>query len=382
MIMKCSNLSLRVIAAMLLIAGSLALPAAPLTLLEAQALLKTGLPESVQFNVLSVGMTGTAKADTKIVVSFSHRDENGVTQTGKAKIFVPSGTTGTSQLPLFYAAGYELDDANCMTHLMRGWVVVSTHAMPLNPLVRTASADIALLHRARSLSFIDDSRVFIGSGSAGGYMALMLTAETFPLAAAMPDMPVVNWGYNGAYFFEQAGKLKAFGSHKIPLLSMVANSLTPAAEVFGSDYGGETWFQHSPIGHISRITAPVSVIFSTADVLVPINQIGEKWVQPADAKLFPEGFTFDPKKLAPTAHGTQRLIESIPPDLVEVFEQRPPEGVVPFTLIPDPKKAKMVELPVSKKQWTVVIFDEGSPEPQMGHSKYFFGATRENFIKI
>ena len=39
-----------------------------------------------------------------------------------------------------------------------------------------------LLHITRALSFVDDSRVIISGGSAGGWMTLMLAAETFPLS--------------------------------------------------------------------------------------------------------------------------------------------------------------------------------------------------------
>ena len=55
----------------------------------------------------------------------------------------------------------------------------------------------------RAMPFVDDAHVVIGGGSAGGYMTLMLAAETFPLAGAAPDVPPVNWGYNAAYFFKQ-----------------------------------------------------------------------------------------------------------------------------------------------------------------------------------
>ena len=39
------------------------------------------------------------------------------------------------------------------------------------------------------------------------------------------------------------------------------------------------------------------------------------------------------------------------------------------------------ELPVSRtKQWTIVILDEGPPEPQLGHTKHAIGWSRYNFI--
>ena len=72
--------------------------------------------------------------------------------------------------------------------------------------------DVALLHLARALPWVDDTRVVIGGGSAGGWMTLLLAAETFPLAGAAPDVPPVNWGYNGAYFFKQLDKAGPSGA--------------------------------------------------------------------------------------------------------------------------------------------------------------------------
>ena len=46
--------------------------------------------------------------------------------------------------------------------------------------------------------------------------------------------------------------------------------------VYGTHYDDETWFAHSPIAHIPTITGPVSVYWTTADMLVPMNQVGRR----------------------------------------------------------------------------------------------------------
>ena len=104
----------------------------------------------------------------------------------RAKIFVPSAlhVDPTATAPLYYSAGYELDDGAAGLVLSRGWIVVTPHQIEANPLVRTPNCDVALLHLARSLPFVDDSRVLIAGGSAGGTMTLMLAAETDEFAGA------------------------------------------------------------------------------------------------------------------------------------------------------------------------------------------------------
>src|SRR6185437_1765661 len=100
-------------------------------------------------------------------------------------------------------------DPAALALVKRGWAVASPSQVEPNPLVRTANPDGALLHIVRALPFVDDAKVVIVGGSAGGYITLMLAAETFPLAGAAADVPPMNWGYTGAYFFTQYDKIIA-----------------------------------------------------------------------------------------------------------------------------------------------------------------------------
>ena len=79
--------------------------------------------------------------------------------------------------------------------------------------------------------------------------------------------------------------------------------------VYGTHYDDENWFAHSPIAHIPTITCPVSVYWTTADMLVPMNQIGARWVQPFDKSKFPEGFTMDPAELMSSREGRLTLVD-------------------------------------------------------------------------
>src|SRR5262249_37224489 len=147
------------------------------------------------------------------------------------------------------------------------FAVVTPAAIEANPLVRTANADVALLHIARSLPFVDDARVVVGGGSAGGYMTLLVAAETFPLAGAAPDVPPVNLGYNAPFSLKQ--KKQIFGSAKeptaapLPVTAAIVPIIDQAAKVYGPDTDDVTWYRHSPLAHLPTITCPVSIFFST-----------------------------------------------------------------------------------------------------------------------
>lgn len=334
----------------------------------------------------SAWVPGVPKPVAKVNVTFNYRGPQGMDKEGKASLYLPMAVRDDpkTKLPLFFAAGYEINDAVASTHLGRGYAVVTPRQLETNPLIRTAKPDIALMHMVRALPFVDDAHVVIGGGSAGGYMTLMLAAETFPLAAAAPDVPPVNWGYNAAYFFKQRDLIappKGETASKLPVLHVVGTMLAAAPKVYGDDYGDPTWFAHSPVAHVPTITCPVQVNWTTADVLVPIDQVGAKWVKPFDAKAFPKGFTMDPTKLTGTKHGQTRLLDVLPEADYELFELPVPAGALKAGAPPGSVTAKSVELPVSAtKRWSVVIIDEGPPEPQVGHNKYAVSWTRDKYL--
>ncbi len=56
-------------------------------------------------------------------------------------------------------------------------------------------------------TFYGSIAVVITGTSAGGWMAFLLAAETFPLAGVAPDVAPMNWGYNGAHLLKQKDRL-------------------------------------------------------------------------------------------------------------------------------------------------------------------------------
>ena len=135
---------------------------------------------------------------------------------------------------------------------------------------------------------------------------------------------------------------------------------SPAWRVYGANYDDPTWFADSPIAQVPTITCPVSVYFSTADVLVPINQVGARWVQPFEKSQFPDGFTMDPEKLMASREGRLRLVDVLPEAAYEVFNLAVPEGTSRHNVPGGPGHPTTCELPVSAdKLWSIGIIDEG-----------------------
>lgn len=319
-------------------------------------------------------------------VAFSYLDPVGKSVEAKAKFYFPASFNLSSKrkYPLYFVAGYEAPDGGAVGFLNRDCIVVSPSELPANPLIRLVNPDVCLLHLARKLHWIDDTRVMIGGGSAGGWMTLMLSAETFPLAGSMPDVPPVNWGYNAAYFFKQLQiieKRTGESTSRVPALLTVATMLKPSVDVQGGDFNDETWFASSPVAHVSTITCPVNAYWTTADVLVPIDQVGSGWVQKIDSHLFPEGFTTSPEVLMKSSLGRTTLMDVLSKEDYEIFSLKVPQGTRRQNGPEGSGKVEVRDLLVSQnKRWSITIIDEGAPLPDVDHRKYALITTREKFL--
>ena len=327
---------------------------------------------------------GAVRPTARVYVSFDYLDPGGKPREARAKLYLPESVKQPgARLPVYVNSGYELPDTLEREFLKRGWIVVSPRELGTNPLIRTVNPDVALLHMVRALPFVDDARVLVGGGSAGGYTTLLVAAETFPLAGAAPDVPPVNWGYNAAFLFDQADKTgpkPGTASPRLPVTFAVGSMLAGCRAVYGTDRDDPVNHASSPLAHVPTITCPVSVDWSTADMLVPMNQVGKRWVQPFDAARFPEGFTMDPERLLKGREGRLTLIDVLPASQFEAFTLTVPPGTSKLGTTGNARAATTGEFPMSERPWSIVIVDEGPPEPTLGHRKFDFTLTRNTFF--
>lgn len=305
---------------------------------------------------------------------------------GRARLFLPPALRSdpASRAPVLHNAGYELDEESGKRLAARGYLVSTPHAHPLNPLGRGVHLDQAILHVVRALPFADPGRVAIQGGSAGGWMTLMLAADAFPLVWVAPDVPPIHWGYNAAYIAdwqELAGPPPGSDRPRMPVLQVVGPIAEQSRELYGMPFESATYLAVSPLSRLETITAPTQVTFSTADMLVPIAQVGREFIRTHDPKLFPEGFTIAMSERFPAQNGRRTLLEALPRSSREVFVLPAPPSPVRMVLEgPLAGEPHRVALPFSKSRtWSVVILDEGPVEPDVGHFKYAWALDREGF---
>jgi hypothetical protein len=355
----------------------------------------TGEPDEFahRFQRLDAAMVPD-KADTpaiagRVTLGFLYRNEEGATTHGKARIYLPRSLEApdAARVPLVHNAGYELDEGGAIGTVMRGSAVIFPFQEADNPMVRGPNLDIALHHAARALPFVDDARVLVVGGSAGGYTTLMVIAEAFPVNGAAPYVPPVNWGYNAAYFLHnrEMARAKKEGSDQPEQPVLVA--VLPLAEIkakqYGEDCNGDAWYYGSPIAHLSTITAPVLMSCSTADILVPIDQVSRDWVRPRDPALFEPAWTSALDDLITRPEARRTLLELLPKGsyVVSVFPvPEDTQRVVPLGTGPAQGHPIGLAMPFSTdKQWNIVILDEGPIDPKCSHSKYAVGMQHLDF---
>lgn len=313
-------------------------------------------------------------------------DLTGRDEVAQVRIFLPPALRDdpTVRRPLIHNAGYELDDASGIALAARGYVVSTPHAHPLNPLGRGVNLDRAVMHAVRALPFVDALRVSVQGGSAGGWMTLMMAADAFPLVWAMPDVPPIHWGYNAAYIGEQqglAGPPPGSEQPAMPVLQVVGPIADQAHGLYGQPFEHPAYLAASPLAHVDTITAPTLVTFSTADMLVPIEQVGRSMVRNHDPKMFPAGFASALTDRFPGWKGQRTLLGAIPSRLRRVFTI--PASANAARLNPDGSgqgPAQRVELPFAPDRvFSIVVLDEGPKEPQAGHMKYVWALDHEPF---
>ena len=322
----------------------------------------------------------------ELSLGFRHTLPTGGETEGSGRLYVPGSVlTAPTGARLFYHAGYELAPEGAIPYLGQGIAVV-TPRQPVetedtvyssNPLARGLNLDVALLHISRRLPFVDQGKIFITGGSAGGFAGLMMAAESFPLAGVLVSSPVVNVPYTFSYVMANFERTMA-NAQKVPYLAGV--SLLPAGSqpVLGPDPRAQKVLGHAPVSHLHEMTCRIQVVHSTADLLVPIDQVDPALAVAPNPAEFPEGFVISPADVGfDEPIGT--LIDGVGAGVFHEFEVPDDSPLYPTTFPPDhmPDPIATFTFPWPDHGWAVVILKEGAPAPLVGHFKYVVGMGQD-----
>jgi len=335
-----------------------------------------------------------------VTVNIPYRSVTGEPKTGQGRIAVRRDDMASGKpLPAFCHVHYEKDVGGAKKWCRRGWAVATAHygngdgEYPIDVSVGDGyNLARALIQWVRRLPFIDRTRLHIDGASQGGYMALAMSADCFPVTSATADCPVVNWAYNLSYFEANRAVSKwpqeDVRDSPLPVLCAVTMLVDWSFEVFDGDLGADTWFHVSPISRLDRIAHPVLVVCATGDMLVPMEQMTRDHLRPHNEAAFPEGYRrgFDELTLCEPA---RRTFEELLPEADVHIEHMPlQDHSFELTLghfTGDEKKPgkrpKNQDRPWSKThQWSLCYLDEGPPTPYASHTSHEWATSPDSFV--
>ena len=337
-----------------------------------------------------------------VTVRVPYLGVQGDAKTGLARVvFAEDAVKPGVKTPAFCHVHYEKDVGGAKHWAEKGWVVFTaayTAADGESPIdVSVGNGNNlarAIIEWARRVPFVDRSRLHIDGGSQGGYMALEMSADMFPVTSTTADVPVVNWDFNFNYIATN-GPLagypdqKAVAAGPLPVLGMVATLADQAFKYFTKDFADETWYHLSPVSYVDRITDPTLVACATGDMLVPMEGMTRSNLRPVDLSKFPAGYKRGFDELTPNEHARRVFEDVLPKDQVFVhIEPRQDKSfVISREMVLDPKKQpgdkpKDIDRPFSKdKQWSLFYMDEGGPEPFAGHTTCFWATSSDKFVE-
>ena len=320
-------------------------------------------------------------------------------KTGLARLVVHRRQVESGLLvPAFCHVHYEKDIGGAKKWAERGWVVftaVYTDKEGESPIDCSVGNGYNLAHAiiqwVRRLPFVDRTRLHIDGGSQGGYMALAMSADFFPVTSATADVPVVNWAYNLSYFEANKAVTKypaaSFDDSPLPVLASVTMLAEWSYKYFSSDLSDDAWYYVSPISCLDRIANPVLVTCATGDMLVPMEQMTRTHLRPFDPARFPQGFSRDLDTLTRCEKARVVFEDLLPTDKVALHVLPLQENSYELTrdMVKDSKKKpkhgpRNEDKPWSRdRQWSLLYLDEGGPAPQAGHTTCEWALSPDGF---
>jgi len=325
-------------------------------------------------------------------VLFSFRGTKGDDLWGRGRLFVPKRRP-RQHLPIIVSMHYEMDAKASARFLARGWAVLTPHGersyQLLNLMGDGINHSLAMAQLPRRMPFVDQNHVMLFGGSAGGYHALMAASGLFPVTAVYAAVPILNLKYNIEYLVKNDRYNVNDQDSEKPAAPVVKAVLPIATETWkGGRPDKQSFIPFSPTFRTRLITFPTLITYSTADVLVPVNQLSKDLVQPPPEALWPAGFTFEIEKLVADEAERSTLLENLPPSDYYLKTVRVPRDSPtvdkPFDELTPEERLKIGEHTLQwskRKRFSIFVLDEGYPEPFSGHVKYHHRIVDDGFFE-
>lgn len=332
-------------------------------------------------------LAGETLACSRYDFMFPYRDQYRQHHIGLGRVWLPPHAESSPEqrsIPAVLSIHYEIGLPGVSQYLAEGWACFTPTGIGEDHLFNLVGPgmdhSLEMVKLLRRLPFIDLQRIGWQGGSAGGYQCLMAMEALWPVACAHAVVPVSDVHYN-LQCIEWSNRYNEGITDNqactIPITRMVEGIVSGTRRGLAGDLEA-AWLQHSAPCGASLIRSPLIIHSSTADLLCPSPQIGADFERVPERGTMPPGWTNSYERFHHSGSLGKPLNEWIPREDIEticiaipetaprvdIFP--PPEGVEP----PEKTAIEMVK-PFSRDNLvTIVIQDEGAPDPRCAHTKY------------
>lgn len=333
-----------------------------------------------------------------VTANVPYLDIHGKPKTGVARLIARTeDLQGKKPLPIFFHAEYEMKVKDAKKWCRQGWLVATAHyaqPAPSDPAIANGyNMARAIVQWLRRLPFADRTHLHVDGQSQGGYLALAIAADFFPVEAVTADAPIMNWDYTLSYW-EANEKITKFPElnykqSPLPFLWVVESTIDDNYRILGPDASSDTFYYLSPVSFLDRITCPALITCSTADVLVPMEQLTRSRLAGLKPELFPAGYVRDFNLLTKRKIARKVFEDRLPPEKVQWETVSPPKNTYELTMAiatgeqdRPTNRIDGADLPWSaSRQWSICVLDEGYPVPQTGHRRFAWGCSSASFVR-
>lgn len=298
---------------------------------------------------------------TKEVIYIDYITSDAIIETRAIVLYKP--IDAVEALPLVFVPHYAVEEnsSDFQSYLAQGWAVASPTEFINDYNSQLATNDLvfnnAALYNLRNLDGIDNQRIAIVGGSAGGYMALMLSQLQMGTCATIANSPITNLYYNfGVHFLTCDEVNRTSGAFNFPIIvqGMVSKMFTANNATF-ADENDPRWAALSPIGLARCVSNPIVINHYTGDILVPVDQITKEYTYSTHDGTLPEEFPV-------------RMADNYPNILsYSLAELATPQELLVQKIIVE-NNVVLMEMPYSDKLLSINIFDDGMMSAKGSHT--------------
>jgi hypothetical protein len=311
---------------------------------------------------------------------FAFRGTHGRDLKGTGRLFVPKKRP-RERLPMIVSMHYEMDANGSARFLARGATVMTPHGpreyTASNLMGHGVNHSIAMARMPRRLPFVDQNRVILFGGSAGGYHALMASSFVFPATAVFAAVPPLNLKFNINWLLKNDEHNAHPDDPSKPIAPVVRMVKVIATETAKGGNPRQHWANFSPVYRTKLMTSPTMITYSTADVLVPVEQLSKDLVQPPPAGKWPESFRFKMEELVTDPCERATLAEVLSPRDYTLKTVHIPRDSPTIEKkreeIPPEEASRILDTNLrwrKSRRFSICVLDEGPMDLFCGHTKF------------